>query len=73
MLAEHAGFTFNADILDRDRVIQALIDSFSGSEAPAHPCRYSRATNRSPAHWIPHTRMISTITTATITEVSKRW
>ncbi|BCG98728.1 adenosine monophosphate-protein transferase [Mesorhizobium loti] len=34
MLAEHAGFTFNADILDRDRVIQAMIDSFSGSEAP---------------------------------------
>ena len=34
MLAEHAGFTFNADMLDRDRVIQAMIDSFSGSEAP---------------------------------------
>ncbi|QKD00733.1 Fic/DOC family protein [Mesorhizobium loti] len=34
MLAEHAGFTFNADILDRDRVIQAMVDSFSGSEAP---------------------------------------
>ncbi|RUX95794.1 MULTISPECIES: Fic family protein [unclassified Mesorhizobium] len=34
MLAEHAGFTFNADMLDRDRVIQAMIDSFVGSEAP---------------------------------------
>lgn len=34
MLAEHAGFTFNADILERDRVIQAMIDSFGGSEAP---------------------------------------
>ncbi|ESY80292.1 adenosine monophosphate-protein transferase [Mesorhizobium sp. LNHC221B00] len=34
MLAEHAGLTFNADILERDRVIQAMIDSFSGSEAP---------------------------------------
>lgn len=34
MLAEHAGFTFNADMLHRDRVIQAMVDSFSGSEAP---------------------------------------
>lgn len=34
MLAEHAGLTFNADILERDRIIQAMIDSFSGSEAP---------------------------------------
>ncbi|TPM35686.1 Fic family protein [Mesorhizobium sp. B2-3-4] len=34
MLAEHAGYTFNADALDRDRVIQAMVDSFSGSEAP---------------------------------------
>ncbi|WP_348626661.1 Fic family protein [Mesorhizobium sp. WSM1293] len=33
MLAEHAGLTFNDDILERDRVIQAMIDSFSGSEA----------------------------------------
>ncbi|TPN34737.1 adenosine monophosphate-protein transferase [Mesorhizobium sp. B2-3-3] len=34
MLAEHAGFAFNADMLARDRVIQAMIDSFNGSEAP---------------------------------------
>ncbi|WP_348629883.1 Fic family protein [Mesorhizobium sp. M7A.F.Ca.US.005.03.1.1] len=33
MLAEHAGLIFNDDILERDRVIQAMIDSFSGSEA----------------------------------------
>lgn len=34
MLAEHAGYAFDADVLDRDRVIQAMIDSFAGDEAP---------------------------------------
>ena len=34
ILAEHAGFPFNDDKLDRDRVIQAMVDSFSGNEAP---------------------------------------
>jgi cell filamentation protein len=34
MLAEHNGLTFNADILERERVIGAMIDSFSGDELP---------------------------------------
>jgi cell filamentation protein len=34
MLAEHNGLPFNADILERERVIQAMIDSFSSAEAP---------------------------------------
>jgi cell filamentation protein len=34
MLAEHNGLPFNADILERERVIQAMIDSFSGAEGP---------------------------------------
>jgi cell filamentation protein len=34
MLAEHAGFPFNADTLERDRVIQAMVDSFAGDEVP---------------------------------------
>ena len=34
MLAEHNGHPFNADILERERVIQAMIDSFSGVEDP---------------------------------------
>lgn len=34
VLAEHAGLPFNEDVLDRDRVIDAMIESFAGSEAP---------------------------------------
>lgn len=34
MLAEHAGFGFNEEKLDRNRVMQAMIESFSGNEAP---------------------------------------
>lgn len=34
MLAENAGHVFNADILERGRVIQAMIDSFAGEEKP---------------------------------------
>lgn len=34
MLAEHAGHEFDADVLERDRVIEAMINSFSGDEAP---------------------------------------
>lgn len=34
MLTEHAGFSFNADELDRDRVMHAMIESFSGDEDP---------------------------------------
>lgn len=34
MLAVHAGFTFDADVLERDRVIAAMVESFEGSEAP---------------------------------------
>ncbi|MBZ9676338.1 Fic/DOC family protein [Mesorhizobium sp. ES1-1] len=34
MLAEHAGFTFDANVLERDRVMQAMIDSFAGDETP---------------------------------------
>lgn len=32
MLAENAGLPFNADELDRDRVLNAMIESFIGSE-----------------------------------------
>lgn len=34
MLATHAGHTFDVDVLERDRVITAMIESFDGSEAP---------------------------------------
>jgi len=34
LLAEHVGLPFNPDVLARDRVITAMIDSFSGDEAP---------------------------------------
>ena len=34
VLAEQAGFSFDEDKLDRERVIQAMIESFAGSEAP---------------------------------------
>jgi cell filamentation protein len=32
VLAEHAGFTFNEEMLDRDRVMHAMIESFAGDE-----------------------------------------
>ncbi|WP_348270443.1 hypothetical protein [Rhizobium leguminosarum] len=34
LLAERAGLPFNAEVLDRDRVIEAMIESFAGSEQP---------------------------------------
>lgn len=34
ILAENAGFELNADGLERDQVIQAMVDSFSGEEQP---------------------------------------
>lgn len=34
VLAEHIGLPFNEDVLDRERVIEAMIESFAGSEAP---------------------------------------
>jgi cell filamentation protein len=34
MLAEHAGFSFDERKLDRRRVMQAMIESFSGNEGP---------------------------------------
>jgi cell filamentation protein len=34
MLSEHAGLRFNADALERERVLDAMIESFSGSELP---------------------------------------
>ncbi len=34
LLAENAGLSFNDDLLDRDRVIGAMIESFSGDEQP---------------------------------------
>ncbi|HVV71632.1 MAG TPA: Fic family protein [Verrucomicrobiae bacterium] len=34
MLAEHAGFPFNADTLERARVLTAMIESFDGTEEP---------------------------------------
>lgn len=32
VLAGHAGFTFDDDVLDRDRVLDAMIASFAGDE-----------------------------------------
>lgn len=34
LLAENSGLPFNPDVLERDRVIDAMIESFSGNEAP---------------------------------------
>ncbi|TPO13617.1 Fic family protein [Mesorhizobium sp. B1-1-5] len=34
MLMENAGFWFNADVLERERVLDAMIESFAGDEAP---------------------------------------
>lgn len=34
ILTENAGLSFDDDALDRDRVIQAMVDSFSGDEQP---------------------------------------
>ncbi|QPB23966.1 Fic family protein (plasmid) [Rhizobium sp. 007] len=34
VLAEHVGLPFNEEALDRDRVLDAMIESFAGSEAP---------------------------------------
>lgn len=34
MLTEHAGISFDANELDRDRVMHAMIESFSGDEDP---------------------------------------
>ncbi|MCV3765193.1 Fic/DOC family protein [Rhizobium sp. TRM95796] len=34
LLAENAGMSFDDDVLVQDRVIQAMIDSFSGDEKP---------------------------------------
>ena len=34
MLAEHAGFSSNADLLEKGRVIHAMVESFSGNEQP---------------------------------------
>ncbi len=34
ILATNASLAFNDDVLDRDRVIGAMIDSFGGTEAP---------------------------------------
>ena len=34
MLAENAGFSFNADVLERERVLDAMIESFAGEETP---------------------------------------
>lgn len=34
MLMENAGFPFNADMLERERVLDAMIESFAGDEAP---------------------------------------
>jgi len=34
MLAENAGLAFHDDLLDQDRVIGAMIDSFAGNERP---------------------------------------
>nr|WP_312891338.1 hypothetical protein [Mesorhizobium silamurunense] len=31
---ENAGFSFNADVLERERVLDAMIESFAGDEAP---------------------------------------
>ncbi|TIQ34376.1 MAG: adenosine monophosphate-protein transferase [Mesorhizobium sp.] len=34
MLMENAGFSFNADVLERERVLDAMIESFAGDEGP---------------------------------------
>ncbi|TPI38896.1 adenosine monophosphate-protein transferase [Mesorhizobium sp. B3-1-6] len=34
MLIENAGFSFNADMLERERVLDAMIESFAGEEVP---------------------------------------
>lgn len=34
MLMENAGFSFNAGALDRERVLDAMIESFAGDEVP---------------------------------------
>jgi cell filamentation protein len=34
LLAENSGMSFDDDVLVQDRVIQAMIDSFSGDEKP---------------------------------------
>ncbi len=34
LLAENAALPFNPDVLERDRVLGAMIESFSGHEAP---------------------------------------
>jgi cell filamentation protein len=34
ILAENAGLPFNDDLLDQDRVIQAMVESFAGDETP---------------------------------------
>ncbi|WP_106754581.1 Fic/DOC family protein, partial [Pannonibacter carbonis] len=34
LLVEQAGFSFDADVLTRNRVLRAMIDSFSGAEEP---------------------------------------
>ncbi|MBB3978953.1 hypothetical protein GGQ64_004189 [Rhizobium azooxidifex] len=34
LLAEHVGLPFNAEVLDRERVTGAMIESFAGSEMP---------------------------------------
>jgi cell filamentation protein len=35
--AEHVGLPFNEDVLDRERVIDSMIESFAGSDAPLEP------------------------------------
>ncbi|MFW8589034.1 Fic/DOC family protein [Rhizobium beringeri] len=34
VLADHVGLPFDEDVLDRERVLDAMIESFAGSEAP---------------------------------------
>ncbi|MGO7564733.1 Fic family protein [Rhizobium johnstonii] len=34
VLADHVGLPFNEDVLNRERVLDAMIESFAGSEAP---------------------------------------
>ncbi|MDX8501424.1 Fic family protein [Mesorhizobium sp. VK4C] len=34
MLMENAGFSFNADVLERERVLDAMIESFADDEVP---------------------------------------
>ncbi|MGO7160423.1 Fic family protein [Rhizobium johnstonii] len=33
LLARHVGLPFNAEVLDRERVIEAMIESFAGSSS----------------------------------------